>query len=155
MWWRRVRYLLALAALCSIATCPAAHRSCVARRDAREAEALLEYLAGRVDAQVAATGRVPAEVAGPTPAAGCCAQGGECPVDDALWEAPGWRALGFSIDTPFRYSYSYTPDPSGKAAVLRATGDLDCDETSAVYELRLDVDGDKVTRAWTRTQPYE
>ena len=155
MWWRRVRYLLALAALCSIATCPSAHRACVARQDSREADEMLAYLADRVDAQVAATGRVPAIEAGPTPAAGCCEQSGACPVDDTLWQTPGWRALGFSIDGAFRYSYTYAPDPSGKAAVLRATGYFDCDGSGAIDQLHLAVDGDKVSRAWSRTQPYE
>jgi len=155
MWWRRIRYLLALAALCSVATCPSAQRSCAARRDAREADDLLEYLADRVDASVAATGRVPPLAAGPTPRAGCCEQGGVCSPDETLWQDPGWRALGFSIDGAFRYSYAYTPDPNGKAALLRATGHLDCDSDGAVYELRLEVDGDKVSRTWTRTQPYD
>jgi hypothetical protein len=155
MWWRRFRYLLALASLCAVATCPAAHRSCVARRDSREAELLLTYLAERVDAQVALTGRVPPLPAGPTPPAGCCEQGGQCPADDSQWTGSGWHALGFSIDTPFFYSYTYTPDPNGKAATLRATGDLDCDGSGGVYELHLEVDGDKVSRAWSRTDPYE
>ncbi len=155
MWWRRVRYLLALAALCSVATCPAAQRSCAARRDAREADDLLAYLADRVDAEVAATGRVPPLPVGPTPAAGCCEQGGTCQPDEALWVAPGWRALGFSIDGEFRYSYQYIPDESGKAAVLRATGHLACDGDGAMYEVRLTVDGDKVSRAWTRTDPLD
>jgi hypothetical protein len=155
MWWRRIRYVLALASLCAVATCPAAHRSCVARRDAREADELLGYLADRVELQVAQTGRVPPLPAGPTPAAGCCELGGACAPDDTLWQGSGWRQLGFSIDSPFFYSYAYAPDESGKAAVLRATGDLDCDGSGSVYELHLAVDGDKVSRSWSRTQPYE
>ncbi|HET7505356.1 MAG TPA: hypothetical protein VFK02_30260, partial [Kofleriaceae bacterium] len=66
MWWRRLRYLLLLVALCAIATCPAAKRSCTARTRAVEADQLLGYLADRVAAEVAATGRVPPSPAGPT-----------------------------------------------------------------------------------------
>jgi len=39
--------------------------------------------------------------------------------------------------------------------VVRATGDLDCDGKSALYELRLTVQGSNVERAWTRKDPYE
>src|SRR5260370_11708311 len=103
MLWRRLRYVLALVALCAIATCPAAYRSWTARRHAREADRLLDDLADRVAAVVAATGKVPALAAGPTPQPGCCDRGGTCePADE--WTAPGWRALRFSIDDRYRYS---------------------------------------------------
>jgi hypothetical protein len=155
VWWPRLRYVLALLALCAIATCPAAKRSCTARHRAREADDLLEYLGDRVAAVVANTGKVPPEPAGPTPAASCCSQGGECDPDDALWTAPGWRALEFSIDGEFRYQYEYVPDPSGGSAVLRARGDLDCNEVPALYELRLVVHDHAVQRTWTRKDRYE
>src|SRR4051794_28696881 len=134
--WRRLRYVLLLVALCAIATCPAARRACVARTRAAEADQLLGYLADRVAAQVAATGRVPPIPAGPTPK-GCCGAGGAdgaggsggtaganregvCDPDATLWAEPGWRALGFSIDGPHRYAYQYVPDASGLSATLRA-----------------------------------
>ena len=50
MWWRRLRYVLLLIALCAIATCPAAKRSCTARTRSAEADQLLGYLADRVAA---------------------------------------------------------------------------------------------------------
>jgi hypothetical protein len=153
--WPRLRYALALLALCAIATCPTAQRSCTARRRAREAEQLLDYLGDRVAAIVQQTGKVPPTAAGPTPQPSCCDQGGTCSPDVALWSAPGWRALDFSIDGDFRYTYEYAPDPSGASAVLRATGDLDCDGVASRYELRLDVHGDGVERTWTRKDPYE
>ncbi|MDQ3371084.1 MAG: hypothetical protein M3680_37170, partial [Myxococcota bacterium] len=59
MWWRRLRYVLLLVSLCAIATCPTAKRSCTARTRAQEADDLLAYLADRVAATIAATGRVP------------------------------------------------------------------------------------------------
>jgi hypothetical protein len=150
MWWRRLRYLLALVALCAVATCPAAHRSCVARQRAREADQLLDYVAEHVAAVVKDTGRVPPLAAGPTPTPSCCEQGGSCPPDAAIWDAPGWEQLGFSIDDPSRFTYEYQPDPSGMSATLRALGDLDCDGHALTVELRLAVDGRGVTRTWSR-----
>jgi hypothetical protein len=150
MWWRRLRYLLLLAALCAIATCPAAQRACTARTRAAEADELLGYLADRVADRVATTGRVPPTAAGLTPAIGCCEQGGTCAPDPATWAAAGWRELTFSIDDPHRFAYQYTPDPSGLAAVVRAVGDVACDGAPRVVELRLTVTGGKVARAWSR-----
>jgi hypothetical protein len=151
MWWRRVRYVLVLTALCAVATCPAAKRACTADVRAREAETLLDYLADRVAEGVAATGKVPPVAAGPTPVPGCCEQGGTCAADAISWDAPGWRALRFSIDGDFRFSYQYEPDSSGASAILRATGDLGCDGTTRIDELHVSVDSDgkSVTRTWS------
>ena len=63
--------------------------------------------------------------------------------------------LQFSIDGEYRYTYSYQPDASGRSAVVRAIGDLDCDGTASTYELEIRIEGTGVTRTWTRTQPYE
>jgi len=174
MWWRRLRYLLLLTALCAIATCPAAKRSCTAKTRAAEADELLGYLADRVGAVVSSTGRVPPTAAGPTPEPGCCEQGGQpdgkadgrpetkpetrpesrndgrCSPDPAVWAAPGWRELGFSIDGPYRYTYRYTPDPGGLSATLRAVGDLACEGKPSQVELKLTVVGGKVSRVWSR-----
>jgi hypothetical protein len=150
VWWRRLRYVLLLIALCAIATCPAAKRSCTARTRSAEADQLLGYLADRVAARVAADGRVPATAAGPTPETSCCERGGTCPADAAAWAAPGWRELGFSIDGEHRFSYQYAPDPSGLAATLRATGDVACDGAVRTIELTLTVAGGQLLRAWSR-----
>jgi hypothetical protein len=155
MWWRRLRYVLALIGLCAIATCPSARRSCTAHERAREADQLLDYLAERVGAIVASTGKLPPLAAGPTPQPSCCEQGGTCDPDSATWAAPGWRALGFEIDGSYRYTYSYTPDAHGGSAVLRAVGDLDCDGASSTYDVKLVLDGGKLSRTDTRTRPYE
>jgi hypothetical protein len=154
MWWRRVRYVLLLAALCAIATCPAAKRSCQARNRAAEAEQLLAYLAEQVTLSYLATGKLPPG-AGPTPRPSCCEQGGTCEPDPSTWAAPGWVALGFAIDDPYRYTYEYVPDPSGASATLRAVGDLDCDQKTSLYEVKLTVSGGAVIQAWTETDPYE
>jgi hypothetical protein len=155
MWWRRLRYALLLVALCAIATCPAAQRSCTAKSRAREAEQLLGYLADRVEAAIAATGRVPPTPAGPTPAPGCCDRGGACAPDPAIWSAPGWKALAFSIDGEHRYTYAYVPDPGGRSAILRAAGDLDCDGEPALYELEIRIEAEAPVRRWARKDPYE
>lgn len=153
MWWRRLRYALVLIALCAIATCPAAKRSCTAKTRAAEADELLGYLADRVAAAVAATGRVPPTAAGPTPQTACCDRGGTCEADSEAWTAPGWRELGFSIDGEHRFSYQYTPDPGGLAATARAVGDVACDGTTRVVEVVLTVTGGRVIRAWSHKAP--
>jgi hypothetical protein len=155
MWWRRLRYVLLLIALCAIATCPSAKRACTANTRSQEAEELLDYLAERVEAAIAANGRVPAVAAGPSPATSCCDQGGECTPDAAIWHTPAWQALAFSIDNHHRYTYAYVPDASGRAAVVRATGDLDCDGVISVYELTIWSDGTGVHRKWARKNPKE
>jgi hypothetical protein len=155
MWWRRFRYLLLLTGLCAIATCPAAKRACTAKQRSREADHLLEYLADRVEAAVAQTGRVPAEAAGPTPSPACCEQGGTCQPDPSLWATPGWQALRFSIDDEFRYTYSYLPDASGHSAIVRAVGDVACDGTTHVVEVEIQIDPDGVKRTWSRKTTSE
>src|SRR5262249_26830828 len=99
--------------------------------------------------------KVPPLGAGPTPQPACCELGGTCDPDPKTWAAPGWRALAFSIDGPYRFTYEYLPDPSGTSAVVRAVGDVDCDGASSTYELHLTVEGGKVERAWSRKDPYE
>jgi hypothetical protein len=72
MWLKRLRYVLLLIALCAIATCPAAKRSCTAKNRAEEAEDLLGMLGDQIAKTVAATGKVPPAPAGPTPEPTCC-----------------------------------------------------------------------------------
>jgi hypothetical protein len=152
--WQRVRWILALVALCALATCPAAQRRCAAKRDAREAPTLLRYLVREIKAQVSATGRLPEINVGPTPAIGvCCAEGTTCGPDPSRWKEPGWRALNFSIDGRHRFSYQVKRD--GAALVLTAVGNQDCDSVHAIYEVRLTLDGDKLTETWSQQQPLE
>jgi len=155
MWWRRFRYMSLLIALCAIATCPSAKRACTARSRAKEADQLLDYLADRVVARIATTGRVPPQAAGPTPVPACCEQGGACSPDETLWATPGWQALGFSVDGEYRYTYSYIPDPGGRSAVVRAVGDVDCDGDTSVYEITIRIDADGVHRVASSKNPHE
>lgn len=156
--WRRVRYVLLLIGLAALATCPAAWRDWRRKNRAEEAPKVLRYLAGLVQAQVGARdGRLPQQSVGPTPPIGrCCEQGGTCQVDATLWDDPAWKALRFTIDDPFRYSYQYEVVDNGRAAVLRAVGDLDCDGTSGTIEVRLEPTADgKLVQTWTSKEPLE
>ncbi len=156
MWWRRLRYLLLLIALCAIATCPSAKRSCTSRARAREADELLAYLADRVAAVIAATGRVPSAPAGPTPSPGCCERGGgACDPDLTLWATRPWQALGFSVDGAHRYTYSYVPAADGTSAIVRAVGDLDCDGITSTSEIEVSMQPTGVRRKATHTNLRE
>ncbi len=152
--WRRIRYVLVLIALCSIATCPAAHRSCRAKLRAREAPLLADSLAAELSRLVAAGAPLPQTTAGPVPAAGvCCEQGGQCSPDAARWQGEPWRSLRFSMDEPHRYSVEYAPVPGG--ALVRVSGDVDCDGVIGSIELRAKVSGKTVTFERSENQPLE
>jgi hypothetical protein len=152
--WRRIRYVLVLISLCSIATCPAAHRSCRAKLRAREAPQLLDTLAAELTRLVAAGAPLPTTAAGPTPDAGaCCEQGGQCAPDPARWAAEPWRTLRFSMDRPHRYSVEYAPVPGG--ALVRVSGDVDCDGVIGSVQLRATVSGKTVTFQRSESQPLE
>ncbi len=152
--WRRLRWFLALLALCTLATCPAAIRRCSIEQVADEAPALLRYQVAQVRAHVTAHGALPAIVVGPTPPVGtCCASGDTCGPDPTRWIEPGWRALRFSIDGRHRFSYQVAQD--GAALVLRAIGDQDCDGVVATYQVTLTLDGGTLREAWRRDQPLE
>ena len=159
MWWRRLRWVLALLALSTLATCPVALRRCRTERKTEEARAMLDYLVARVGLYYKAHGTLPVDPAGPTPTpAACCDDGGACAADTTRWNLPAWRALGFTVDGPHRYSYSYELRDGGKRAVVRATGDLDCNGTYGVYEAQL-VPAPGATKdliaTWTSTNPNE
>ena len=138
--WRRIRYVLVLIALCSIATCPSAHRSCRAKLRAREAAQLLETLEAELARLVAAGAPLPSVAAGPTPPPNtCCEQGGQCAVDATRWTVEPWHTLRFSMDKPHRYSVEYAPIPGG--ALVRVSGDVDCDGVIGSLTVRALVTG--------------
>jgi len=77
------------------------------------------------------------------PAEPCCdtdqttAEGKQrkCPVDSASWAGDAvWQDLDFQIDSPNYFQYDYDSS-DGESFVATATGDLDCDGTSVVYEM--------------------
>ena len=152
--WQRLRWVLALVALCALATCPAAQRQCATKRDAGEAPTLLGYLVREVKAHLSASGHLPEVNVGPSPAVGtCCAAGTTCAPDPSRWREPGWRTLHFSIDGTHRFSYQARRD--GAALVLTAIGDQDCDSVHATYEVRLTLDGERLIERWSQHQPLE
>ena len=115
---------------------------------------MLGYLVDEIRGHVAAHGTLPEVVAGPTPPIGtCCTSGDSCAPDASGWQAPGWRALGFSVDDRHRFSYQARRD--GAALVLTATGDQDCDGVLAVYEVRLTVVANHVVAVWKNVNPLE
>lgn len=71
---------------------------------------------------------------GPTPAQPCCGlPDNRCPPTDAWTKDPLWKELEFRIDEDTRFHYSYESD--GKTFKATAVGDLDCDGTSATWNL--------------------
>jgi hypothetical protein len=156
MWWRRLRTALLLLALSTMATCPIGVRACRSQQRSAEARKLLGYLVEQVQQRWRDSGAFPPRSVGPTPSPGaCCDNGGACSVQLTLWDDPAWRALRFTIDGAHRYAYSYQLVEGGAAAIVRATGDLDCDGSFAVFEARLVPDGDRLAVTWTSTSPTE
>jgi hypothetical protein len=78
-------------------------------------------------------GRFP-ESAPLTPARPACAGGESSKIAPApeTWAAPGWQALGFSVDDPHYYQYEFASD--GDAFTARAVGDLDCNGVLSTFE---------------------
>jgi hypothetical protein len=151
---RRVRWLLALLSLCTLATCPTAQRQCAARQTAREAPALLGYLVERMRLHAVTHHALPDITVGPTPDVGaCCKTDDGCAAKPDQWNLAGWRSLGFSIDD--RHYFSYQVRKNGDAVVLTAIGDQDCDGVRAVVQVVVALDGDRLVGRWTTTNPLE
>jgi hypothetical protein len=79
-------------------------------------------------------------------AAGCCGSKSagdqvdhKCPVSTEWASDPVWKQLGFSLDEPIDYRFSYE-SADGKSFVVRAAGDADCDGEEAVFQLKGSVD---------------
>ena len=64
-----------------------------------------------------------------TPAVTCCATGGRCIPDKALWDTPTWDALHFAMVDPhyFRYRFESTGSGNDATFIAYAHADLDCD----------------------------
>jgi prepilin-type N-terminal cleavage/methylation domain-containing protein len=66
----------------------------------------------------------------------CCGQAGDkCPGNAARFNNATWTALNFSIPDPHNYSPAYVSDgvSTGATFTATATGDLDCDNVTAVF----------------------
>jgi type II secretory pathway pseudopilin PulG len=142
--WRRIRYLLLLIGLCTLATCPVAKRACDRQSRNREADAMLDYLENRLRLLATSSQPWPTTSAAMTPAVGaCCDQGGQCEADAAIWRLPTWQSLRFEILSRHYFSYEYVALPGG-SVVLRAMGDVDCSGNAETYERTLTRNGDVV-----------
>lgn len=102
---------------------------------------LAEAAAAYYKAQPAGACAFPA-AQGVTPIEGTCcsSQGGPdadgddaCDADPTAWAEPTWEALGFSLDAPHRYVYTFGDvGPAGTVAVA-AFADLDCDTLQSTF----------------------
>lgn len=80
----------------------------------------------------------PVGTSAPVPARPCCeSPEGRCSVVAASeWSAqPGWGEIGFHIDEPTRFQYTYSGTAS--SATVTATGDPECDNPGKKMVLHL------------------
>ena len=70
----------------------------------------------------------------------CCNDGepdGKCEPNEANWNDPVWQALLFKISDKHYYSYMFRgkvpPVGNDAKTSITATGDLDCDNTPAIF----------------------
>jgi type IV pilus assembly protein PilA len=78
----------------------------------------------------------------PNVGACCLVAGKKCRPQPSLWTDASWKALNFSVDDPFYYSYQYTStgtDTSSKFSI-DAYGDLNCNGVYSTYERKGSVD---------------
>lgn len=105
-----------------------------------DAEVQLQKIGRRAVEEYTVNATFPPAAAPLTPAVDCCTQNAsfrrKCAASPTDWDAPGWRALDFTVDEESYYQYSYEPLNGGAAFVARAVGDLDCDGTTVTWELR-------------------
>ena len=88
---------------------------------------------GRIEklakAYYVANGTYPVGEATLTPPGSCCdSPTHKCTGD---WSQPTWKLLGFAIEQPSLFQYSYRSD--GQTFTANAVGDLDCDGTPVIY----------------------
>ncbi len=99
-----------------------------------EAEVLLNRLGKSAKVAYITDAKFPVGTVPLTPAASCCTgPRAHCVSTPADWATPLWTQLGFSIDEPNLFQYSYTSD--GTTFTAEAVGDLDCDGTMITYRL--------------------
>src|SRR5689334_13358020 len=131
-----VEYVAVLAALLCVlfSVAPAFIRNLRASR-MTEAMERLSFVASRATALAA--GR-PAEAAypGSVPLTPGLVPRGELTSDPpGTWDHPTWRLLGFHIDEPHAYSYSFESENGAPRSTFRATarGDLDGDGNLSTF----------------------
>jgi type II secretory pathway pseudopilin PulG len=78
-----------------------------------------------------------------TPATGCCGNANDTCAPGGF-DAPGWRALQFTISEPHRYQYRLTSEGRGQKAryTIEARGDLDCNGKFSSFKMTGDATSD-------------
>ena len=115
-----------LAGLLLLASCSKDIDDYKRRQKTEEAQVALIRLTQVAKVHGDASKEFPKGTIGPTPAQSCCAQkDGVCLPDLEQWKGGMWEFLGFAVDTPHRFQYSYASD--GKTFTVTAIADLDCD----------------------------
>jgi type IV pilus assembly protein PilA len=76
----------------------------------------------------------------------CCQK---CVNTSEEWDAAGWGSLKFALTEPHYYSFWFTSNGTGNGSSYQASafGDLDCDTTMSIYNIRgsIDTEGNVVT----------
>ncbi|MGE0548311.1 MAG: hypothetical protein AB7O24_19395 [Kofleriaceae bacterium] len=94
-----------------------------------------DRIVGKVTTAFAGSKRFPVGKTPLTPANVCCTYPDhKCPAGPDTWKATVWKDLGFQIDEPGLFQYSYESD--GKLFTVRAVTDLDCDGTTITHTLK-------------------
>lgn len=103
-----------------------------------ESELQLARLRQAARHYVAEHGALPSGTASLTPMTSCCVQNFEskkkCAPDSSLWMSGVWKELGFSLEEPHYFQYSYSS--TATSYVATAVGDLDCDGVTVTWVLR-------------------
>jgi hypothetical protein len=143
----KMRHILLVAAL---AACNQAKRDPRAERPPRPqleeiAEKAKSIYADKHAFPTGTSSVLPARNGNPI-AGGCCGSistgatvDNKCAVSKDWASDPVWKTLGFSLDEPSLYRFKYE-SADGKSFVATATGDADCDEQEAVFQLKGSVD---------------
>ena len=93
-----------------------------------EATIMLNKIASAAKEAKNTEGALPTGKVGPTPPEPCCKQADKkCKPDAAAWRDPVWQALGFAVEEPFAFQYSYQGD--GKDFTAKAIG---CDGATSM-----------------------
>lgn len=114
----------------------------VKKAKSSEARMNLKKLYDGAFAQYGYAHELPASTGVTPPLGDCCkSKDGTCAPDATLWGTPAWKALRFSVDDPYRYSYEFKSDKS--SFVARAYGDLNCDGTYSTFEMKGNIAADR------------
>lgn len=131
-----------------------AFRKYVARSKALEAETKVSAIAVGAKSHFDANCEFPSPAGPLPPLMDCCED--TCRRTTAQTRQPGWDAVGFDTNQPYRFEY-VTVVEEGRF-IARARGDLDCDGERSLYQIVVEGDRDACTATvgtLTKEQPFE